>query len=124
MEEKITVTPLDNNAKVIPVQTQSATVLTEKMTIEEFMQTDIFKNTVAEIASRTGKNPVEVAGSMLNGLLTTVSDTGVRAVSTFENFINNLTDTAASAVKGVNKTVCDLAKDTVRTMTLGKGNLK
>ena len=119
MTDCVTVTPLNSNAEVVKVSEIKADT---KMTIEEFMKTDIFKETVQAIANKTGKNPVEVAGSIVNDLLGTVSDTGIRAVSAVENFVNNLTDLASNTIKGANKTVCDLAKDTVKTVTLGKGD--
>ena len=120
MNEGITITPLNSDAKVIkPVETVQDL---RHLTIDEFVQTEAFKTIVADIAKQTNKSVIDVGNSLINSTLGTVSDTGVRAVNTVENFINNLTDTVASAIKGVNKTVCDLGKDSIKTVTLGKGN--
>lgn len=118
MSETIKVTPLDANAEVIKVTELKPST---SMTLEEFIQTDIFKQTVQKIATSTGKPPTEVAGDIVHGLLGTVSDTSIRVVSVVENFINNITDLAANTIKGANRTVCSLAKDTVKTITFGKG---
>lgn len=90
------------------------------MSLQDFMKTGEFKRIVREASNSTGSSVLDTTSAIVSGILGTASDTGIHAINAVENFVNNMTDTLANTVKGVNMTVCGLGKDVVRTVTLGK----
>jgi len=129
MSEKITVTPkgpvpsFDENARIIHIEEDTVSENEPRMTIEEFTKTAAFQKTAEGLALRIGKPVGEVMKDLTNGMLGSVSDTGVRAFTMVDNLVCNTVDLAASLVKGATHTVTTFGCDAVRTITLGKGNL-
>jgi hypothetical protein len=93
----------------------------QKMTFEEFCESQQFKTLVKEISEKTGKSIETVSANIIDGVLGTVSDTAVTGVTVVENLINNIVDILALLLKGTTSSVAGLGKDTIRLLTLSKG---
>ena len=124
MEEKIVINST-GTVSAQPVDSLSDTELLKKamgnLTLEEFIQSDAFAKAVNTVAKRNKMTPVDVAQGFVGGLLGATSDTLVTGVTTLEQFIDNLLDTAHGTLKAVNHTAADLGKGVVRTVTFNKG---
>ena len=92
------------------------------ISFQQYINTQEFRDKVLTIAKEKGVTPTSVAKSFVEGVIGTIGDTGVNAVTTIEELINNVTDVVSTTLKGTNTTIADFTKGIIRTITLGKGD--
>lgn len=90
--------------------------------LSSMLTSDEYVNHMKKISKMTGEPVEKVVSRTFSSIVGSISDTGVTAVGTVENLVNNVLDVICNTGKGLNYTTATLAKDLVRTVCLGKGN--